>query len=231
MMTPQQPTITIKPNGPYLVTGDLPLAIQTIATDSEGDSVAWEEGRTIAHEATFALCRCGKSSKKPFCDGTHAKIGFDGTETAKRVPFTEQADVIGEEGKPLALADAESLCAFARMCDPNGQVWNSVNQTDDPGVRKVFEAQVDRCPGGRLVTVEAATGNLREVAHAPALGLVEDPAKGCSGPIRVHGGIPITGADGQTYEVRNRVTLCRCGESSNKPFCDGTHASFGFQGT
>ena len=39
------------------------------------------------------------------------------------------------------------------------------------------------------------------------------------------GGIPIHGADGQAYEVRNRVTLCRCGRSANKPYCDGAHAA------
>ena len=38
----------------------------------------------------------------------------------------------------------------------------------------------------------------------------------------------VVGADGKAYEVRNRMTLCRCGESSNKPFCDGTHASMKF---
>ncbi|UCF09264.1 MAG: CDGSH iron-sulfur domain-containing protein, partial [Thermoplasmata archaeon] len=43
------------------------------------------------------------------------------------------------------------------------------------------------------------------------------------GPIWVRGRIPIESADGHIYEIRNRVTLCRCGWSSNKPFCDSSH--------
>nr|WP_246267868.1 CDGSH iron-sulfur domain-containing protein [Nonomuraea typhae] len=61
------------------------------------------------------------------------------------------------------------------------------------------------------------------------MGLVEDPVQGVSGPIWVRGGIAVTAADGTDYEVRNRVTLCRCGASRNKPFCDGSHAAIGFR--
>ena len=60
-------------------------------------------------------------------------------------------------------------------------------------------------------------------------GLVEDPQKKCSGPIWLRGGIPVVSADGFAYEVRNRITLCRCGASWNKPFCDGTHAKIEFR--
>jgi CDGSH-type Zn-finger protein len=57
----------------------------------------------------------------------------------------------------------------------------------------------------------------------PSIVLVDDPHKGVSGPIWVRGRIIIEAADGTTYEVRNRVTLCRYGKSMNKPFCDGSH--------
>jgi CDGSH-type Zn-finger protein len=57
---------------------------------------------------------------------------------------------------------------------------------------------------------------------------VEDPAEGVSGPLWLRGGIPVFAADGFAYEVRNRVTLCRCGASKNKPFCDGSHAAIKF---
>jgi CDGSH-type Zn-finger protein len=71
-------------------------------------------------------------------------------------------------------------------------------------------------------------GTVHEPALAPQIGLVEDPKARVSGPLWVQGGIPVTGADGTTYPVRNRVTLCRCGKSSNKPFCDGAHIEAGF---
>jgi hypothetical protein len=67
-----------------------------------------------------------------------------------------------------------------------------------------------------------------EPEFAPSIGIVADPAQGLAGPIWVRGGIAVTSADGVTYEIRNRVTLCRCGASANKPFCDASHASIGF---
>jgi hypothetical protein len=75
------------------------------------------------------------------------------------------------------------------------------------------------------VAWDRATGQALEPALERSIGLVEDPAQGASGPLWVRGGIPVTGADGHAYEVRNRMAPCRCGLSSNKPFCDGTHAS------
>ena len=60
-------------------------------------------------------------------------------------------------------------------------------------------------------------------------GVIEDPAERVSGPLWVRGGIPVIAADGFAYEVRNRVTLCRCGASANKPFCDGSHFKVGFR--
>jgi len=62
-----------------------------------------------------------------------------------------------------------------------------------------------------------------------SIGVVEDPDQQCSGPLWLRGGIEVVSSDGFAYEVRNRVTLCRCGESKNKPFCDGTHIEIGFR--
>ena len=132
--------VTVSMNGPYIVTGDVPIARQTIVTDSRGGSEAWREGETIAHPQTYALCRCGASQAKPFCDGAHLRIEFDGTETASRASYLDQATVL--DGPVLQLTDAESLCAFGRFCDPNGQVWAQVARTDDPQVRAMFTRQV-----------------------------------------------------------------------------------------
>lgn len=88
--------------------------------------------------------------------------------------------------------------------------------------------EAGHCPAGRLVARDRTTGKAIEPHLEPSIGLVQDTAEGISGPIWVRGGIPVVAADGTTYEVRNRVTLCRCGASSNKPFCDGSHASTRF---
>jgi CDGSH-type Zn-finger protein len=218
--------VTIRKDGPYIVSGGVPLARQHIVTNAEGESLEWREGERFPDAQTYALCRCGNSAKKPFCDGTHAKIGFDGTETADRAPFDKGAEVI--EGPAVSLQDNEKLCAFARFCDPAGRVWNLVGVSDDPRARALVEHEAGHCPAGRLVARDR-DGHALEPKHEPSIGLVEDTARGESGPIWVRGGIPVVSADGTTYEVRNRVTLCRCGASDNKPFCNGAHASMHFR--
>jgi hypothetical protein len=146
---------------------------------------------------------------------------------ADRAACRDRAKVF--DGPSLALLDVESLCAFARFCDPNGQVWSEVAGTADSEVRAMFIRQVQNCPSGRLVVWDKNTGTAPEPESAPSIGLIEDPAEACSGPIWLRGGIALIAADGEEYEARDRVTLCRCGESNNKPFCDGTHAAIKFR--
>ena len=219
--------IKVSENGPYVVTGNVPLTGQTIGTDAQGESVEWIEGQSLETRPRYLLCRCGNSANKPFCDGTHAKAGFDGTETASHAPYLDQARSL--EGPTVVLTDAVHLCASARFCDPNGTVWRQVNHTDNPEVRAQFEHQVGLCPSGRLVAWDKETGQPVEPQHAPSIGLVQDPVQGVSGPIWVRGGIEVVSADGQPYPVRNRQTLCRCGASANKPFCDGSHIRVRFR--
>jgi CDGSH-type Zn-finger protein len=226
-MSKTKARVVVSKDGPYLVLGNVPLSKQTIVTDAEGGSEAWEESAPFKSQKAYTLCRCGRSKSKPFCDGTHAKVGFDGTETASREPYLKEANAI--EGPTMVLTDAENLCAFGRFCDPNGQVWNQVEQSDDPVVRKNFIRQVGNCPAGRLVAWDKKTKKPIEPALPVSIGLIEDPAQACSGPIWLRGGISVVSADGFEYEVRNRITLCRCGQSQNKPFCDGTHAQMKFK--
>ncbi|MBK1866373.1 CDGSH iron-sulfur domain-containing protein [Aestuariivirga sp. YIM B02566] len=102
-------------------------------------------------------------------------------------------------------------------------------ETDKPNVRVDFIRQVGNCPAGRLVAWDKKTGKPVEPDLPVSIGLVEDPEQRCSGPLWLRGGIEVVAADGGKYELRNRVTLCRCGESKNKPFCDGSHAAIKFR--
>ncbi|MEO9321835.1 MAG: CDGSH iron-sulfur domain-containing protein [Nitrososphaera sp.] len=222
-----QPKIVISKNGPYLVTGDVPLSIQVITPNKEGFSWDWTEGKKFSTGAEYALCRCGKSNKKPFCDGTHESIGFQGKETAVRVPYIVQAQQF--DGPTLVLRDAEELCAFARFCDPAGKIWNLIQQSDDQEARELVVREANHCPAGRLVVRDKKNSKDIEERLSPSIGVVEDPALGCSGPLWIRGGIEIESQDGKAYEKRNRVTLCRCGASANMPFCNGSHASIKFK--
>jgi CDGSH-type Zn-finger protein len=218
--------IIIAENGPYLVSTSIPLALQTITPNEQGGSWEWTKGRSFEVKEQYALCRCGHSKNKPFCDGSHKQAKFDGTETASRAPYDEQADVI--EAQTLMLKDAQKLCAYARFCDNNGSVWEEIHNTKHAHTRKEVIHEATYCPSGRLVLVDKAFDSAIEPALPQSIGVVEDPAEACSGPLWVRGGIPVISQSGEPYEVRNRVTLCRCGQSSNKPFCDGSHATVKF---
>jgi CDGSH-type Zn-finger protein len=218
--------IVVSKDGPYKVSGGLPLSMQIITPDKEGFSWDWKKAKEFEVKEEYSLCRCGHSNNKPFCDGTHAKIKFDGTETATRKPYTRQAEVL--EGETLLLSDAEELCAFARFCDPGGKIWGVIGQPGEEA-RKLAVREANHCPGGRLVAHDKKTGKEIEEKLPPSIGVVEDPAMGCSGPLWVRGGVRIESESGTPYEVRNRVALCRCGASANKPFCNGSHASIKFR--
>jgi CDGSH-type Zn-finger protein len=223
----QEPEMTIRitENGPYVVEGSVPLSRQTIVTDDAGDSVEWAQGEQFETRASYNLCRCGQSGTKPFCDGSHLRVGFDGTETANRSPYAEQARTF--RGPTLNMTDEPALCASGRFCDPNGDAWHLVKK-DGEAAALLTTRQASLCPSGRIIAWDKGTNVANEPRFEPSVGLIEDPSQGVAGPIWVRGGIPITGADGETYEVRNRVTLCRCGASENKPFCDGSHVTIGF---
>lgn len=83
-MENKKPHIKIIKNGPYFVTGDVPLTEQKIVTDEEGTALQMEVTHEFPQTESYSLCRCGKSKNMPFCDGSHQKEHFDGTETAKK---------------------------------------------------------------------------------------------------------------------------------------------------
>ena len=217
--------IVVSVNGPYVVSGAVPLARQTILADANGDSIGWRQGEEFETAESYALCRCGHSANKPFCDGSHKRVDFDGTETASRAPYLAQSTE--QTGPTLILTDAKPLCAVARFCDVAATVWKLVEQ-EGPEAARLAASEAALCPSGRLVALHRDTGEAIEPEFEPSIGIVDDPAEGVAGPIWVRGGIPIAGSDGALYQIRNRVTLCRCGASNNKPFCDGRHRTIGF---
>jgi CDGSH-type Zn-finger protein len=215
------PKITVSKNGPYIVSGEIPIQKEVITTDSEGTPVEWRAGAKFPLQKNCSLCRCGQSKNKPFCDGTHVKVGFDGTETAGGEAYLEKAKEI--DGSALKLTDVEELCASARFCHRAGGIWNLIPKSGDPDAKRIAIEEACDCPSGRLVVLDKKAKKTVEHNFEKSIGLIEDPQMGVSGPIWVRGWVPVESADGKTYRVRNRVTLCRCGKSKNKPFCDSSH--------
>lgn len=217
--------IMILKDGPYVVTGSVPLS-EKIITPGDGHLV-YKEGKELPQSDTYALCRCGKSLNPPFCDGAHIAAGFDGTETADRAAYNDRAEIF--EGPELDLYD-DNRCAFARFChEKHGDVWGLTDMSDNPLLKEEAISASTNCPAGRLVHRDKETGEIIEPRFEPGIEVLQDPERKVSAPLYVKGGIPVESSDGFEYEVRNRVALCRCGSSRNKPFCDAMHVSVGFK--
>ena len=213
--------IKVSKNGPYLVSGGVPVLRQTILADSEGTALEWRDEAKFPLQEKCGLCRCGQSKNKPFCDGTHAKIGFVGTETADNEPYLDKPKVF--DGSGVTLTDIEEICASARFCHRAGGIWNIIKDSNNPQIKQTIIEEACDCPSGRLIVHDKKTGKAVEPNLEKSIVVIEDPSVGVSGPLWVRGCIPVESADGKTYQVRNRVTLCRCGKSQNKPFCDSSH--------
>lgn len=219
--------VTVLPHGPYVVHGQVPLRRKVKVVADNGKSVTWRIGKQIETEETYALCRCGQSSSKPFCDGTHAVVGFDGTETVDPTPYDEQAWRIDADG--ISLRRVNSLCMHAAFCiGRERSIAKMMHDVDDSDVRAFITAQVDRCPSGSFSYALGADEPANEADLPQEISVIEEEGDLAAG-LWVTGRIPVERADGIDWEARNRVMLCRCGSSANKPLCDGTHRTIGFR--
>ncbi|WP_418991337.1 CDGSH iron-sulfur domain-containing protein [Alistipes sp.] len=221
---PETFSITVTEKGPLLVYGKPPLAEQFIMPDEHNESWYFQEGKHFSTEAEpTALCRCGASRRKPYCDGSHEHARWDPELTSDQEPLLNEAEVI--EGGTLAMTDNPKYCVFARFCHPGGDAWTLTEHSDDPEARRLAIREASMCPSGRLMAWDKLSQKPYEFRFEPSLGLIEDVAIGASGGLWIRGGIPLRREDGRTYEIRNRAVVCRCGQSANKPYCDGTHAA------
>jgi CDGSH-type Zn-finger protein len=216
--SPAAPTITAALNGPLLVSGDVRVYRRRAVHSEHGEPLTWETTELLETRERFALCRCGQSERKPFCDGTHARVGFTADDTAAGT-YDERCAELGGTG--ISVRDDRSICVHAGFCGTRiTNVWKQVPETGESSVRAQVIAMIERCPSGAL-TYRVNHDDI-EPLLPQAIAITDD------GPLWVTGSIPITTSEGTQLEVRNRVTLCRCGGSSNKPLCDGSHASIGF---
>jgi CDGSH-type Zn-finger protein len=218
----EKPRIEIQANGPYRILGDLPLLEMAPVHTFNGEPVAWHTLKGLPPIADGnELCRCGNSQMSPFCDKSHETSRFDGNSSASRIPYQDRAkrQVISGE----TLADDPSLCIEAGFCGTRTtNVWKLFVERRDFEGRESMKAMISRCPSGRIALFRGADGLPAEPSLPKEIAFLP------GGPLWVRGGIPVVDSDGFVWETRNRVTLCRCGESKNKPFCDGTHVGIHF---
>ena len=203
--------IEVTNHGPYRVTGDV------VIFDAEGN--------LLRHGGTWCLCRCGGSRNKPFCDVTHGLKGFDGSESADHGAIADRRDSYPADG--VTVYDDRTVCAhFGQCSDRLPAVFRAAAEPFvDPhnAAPDSIAEVVAGCPSGALAYARGRDGDTVETAAEPSITPIVD------GPYRVRGAIQVVGADGRPYEARARQTLCRCGQSGNKPFCDGSHWYAGFR--
>lgn len=210
--------ITILKDGPYSVSGAVPLKEKNIKEETYGNK--WEEVRDFPAQETMVLCRCGESKNKPFCDGSHVSCGFVGDETASKASYRKRAELL--EGAQVDILD-DKRCILARFCHlGRSDVWELTELSDNEGHRKAAIEGACACPAGRLTAVDKE-GNVIEPVLDEEIIMIRQPQREQTSGLYVTGGIPLESSDGELYETRNRYVLCRCGKSNNKPFCDASH--------
>ena len=213
--------IRIEPNGPYIVEGGVSLVRKSKVVSEHGEPLTWKKGELLSSEEEYWLCRCGQSSNKPFCDDSHLKADFNGDESADTGPVADRQKLY--EGTKIVMKNDGSICTHAGFCGNRvTNVWKMTRDTDDTQVRAQVMAMIERCPSGSLAYALEAGGEDLEPDLPVEIAVTPD------GPLWVTGGVEVERSDGQPFESRNRVTLCRCGASKNKPLCDGSHQEIGF---
>ena len=165
-------------------------------------------------KSTVALCRCGQSKSKPFCDGTHGKIGW----TSKKQEDRQPRRVDNYVGKKITIHDNRGICAHVGYCtDGLPKVFRMGVEpwidADAETVEKIIET-IKKCPSGALsYSIDGVKYD--RFAEQPEIKIVED------GPYFIKGSIELVDED--KPESDEHFALCRCGNSKNKPFCDGQH--------
>jgi len=184
------------------------------------------DGAEIETKGVAALCRCGASKTKPFCDGTHNEIGFKSAPDHSKIrnkALTYSAEV---EGRDVTISYTPVLCSHAAQCvsragavfNPEAKPWIQPENGTLDQIMDVMAA----CPSGAL---RVSVGPIPEV-HLAGPEVEITVAK--DGPYEVKN-VEIDAEFNGVGARRSKYVLCRCGHSNNKPFCDGSHRDAGWR--
>ena len=228
----KKPVIQVYPGAPYGVPAGVPMTVKTPLMSETGEPMSWKTSEPVdtsvnTHEAPtgdafYGLCRCGSSTTKPFCDhSSHETADWDDTFNAPTDGYYERAVSLGGTG--IEIYDDRPTCVHAGFCGNDlTNIWAMAEKTGDSRIRAQAMAMIERCPSGALAY--AIDDEVIEPDLPVEVSVVPD------GPLWVTGGIGVQRGDGEPFESRNRVALCRCGASDRKPLCDGSHKEVGFTG-
>ncbi len=180
------------------------------------------DGEDLGARPAMALCRCGASKNKPFCDGTHMGTGF----SSDHEDISHRDRVLTYEGESITVHYNRVLCSHAARCvsnlegvfDPARDPWIEADRAPAEEIKSVIEA----CPSGALSYSEKG-GDPCHIHDDECVIFVER-----HGPYHVRN-VDLEGAEWATQACQKKYVLCRCGASKNKPFCDGAHVDIGWR--
>lgn len=221
-----KPKILPLPNGPYYLINDMQPKVVYNLQNFKGEPLSTTVG--------IALCRCGASKNKPFCDGTHNVIGFssanrtlDENDDTKKTAIKDKRR--NYPGKEITVHDNRKICSHAAECVNNLSSVFKLGSRPwiNPDASKMNDIVdvVRRCPSGALsYSIDGVEYRDPEEQRNPIVTVLKN------GPYHITGGIELIGENIQFGEgaSKEHYTLCRCGASENKPFCDGAHKSSKF---
>ena len=226
--TKEKPKISPLRDGPLYLLNDMEPKVVEKLQNYKGEPLSTVGG--------VALCRCGASNNKPFCDGTHIAIGFssENKTAAADNDSNKREHLIKDKrkdyvGKDITIHDNRRICSHAAECVNylssvfkfNSRPW--IN-TDSAGTKEIIDT-IRKCPSGALSYsingIEYRDPDERE----PMVTVSKN------GPYLITGGIDLMGDNIQWAEgaSKEHYTLCRCGASNHKPFCDGLHRTVNFK--
>lgn len=217
--------ILVEADGPYVVSGNIPLVRKIQVVSEAGEPLAWKKQGEIETDSEYLLCRCGQSKEMPFCDGTHRQVDWDSTLRAPTSTFAlRRVELI--TGSQMTIYFDASLCTDSGFCgNRNFLLLDGNTDVDNIDKRTLAIHMIEHCPSGALTYHLSGTQGEIEVDLPQQIGVTtEVVSEGpILGPLWVTGNIPILLSNGQPLEIRNRVTLCACGHSQSMPLCDGSH--------
>lgn len=216
----EKPKILLLPNGPYYLLNDMEPKVVENLQNSEGQPLSTLRG--------VALCRCGASKNKPFCDGTHGTIGFSSenkTQDNNPIIKDKRKNYVGKE---ITIHDNRKICSHAAECVNNlpsvfkfnARPWINPDAADKQQIINTIK----KCPSGALgYSIDEV--EYKDQERMSMVTVSKD------GPYTITGVIDLIGDNIQFAEgfSKEHYTLCRCGASNNKPFCDGMHITINFK--
>jgi CDGSH-type Zn-finger protein len=223
----EKPKIMLLSNGPYYLINDMEPKVVENLQNSEGQSLSAIRG--------VSLCRCGASNNKPFCDGTHSKIRFS---SENKTINDNHDDIVKDKrknylGKGITIHDNRKICSHAAECVNNLSSVFKLNARPwiNPNAAETAEEIINtirKCPSGALSYSVDGIEYRDQNERKPMITV----SKG--GPYLVTGGIDLIGDNNSNIQwaegsSKEHYTLCRCGASNNKPFCDGMHRMINFK--